>query len=59
MTVGEATRLYQAALEEHRRDPDEFMTVELEKAKSVLEVVWLEMVVTKCCNSLKEPLHNV
>ena len=48
MDLGEATRLYQAALHEHARVSDsmdleaqEWMTAELERAKASLFEVWV------------------
>ena len=42
-SVGEQTRLYQAALEAERVDPDdEELRAEVERARKAMEVAWLE-----------------
>jgi antibiotic biosynthesis monooxygenase (ABM) superfamily enzyme len=44
MEMMEASRQYQDLLEAHRVDPDDEATWdELQKAKTTLEVVWLEV----------------
>ena len=42
MDVGEATRLYQAVLEEQRQRPDEDLDLEVRRARAEMERIWLE-----------------